>query len=261
MTRIVHISDLHFGRTDADLLQPLLAAVNDARPDLVAVTGDLTQRARVSQFRAARQFLDGIAAPWRAVPGNHDIPLDNLALRMLWPFARYRAQICPNLTPDFAAPGLTVQGFNTVDPFRWQRGRVRARDLDAACARFAPAQGHRVVMAHHPFEQGRDSHKALMKHAPRSVALLAGCGVDVVLSGHLHRWRAAPLTAANGWQMVQVHVGTGLSTRLRGQENDFAILDLDGACITLTRMVARNGAFRAGGEWQFHRGPNGWESG
>ena len=81
MTRIAHISDLHFGRTDVELLNPLLAAVNGARPDLVAVTGDFTQRARVSQYREARAFLDRLEAPWMAVPGNHDVSLDNLWMR------------------------------------------------------------------------------------------------------------------------------------------------------------------------------------
>ncbi|PTW50827.1 metallophosphoesterase family protein [Rhodovulum kholense] len=259
MIRIAHISDLHFGRTAPELLDPLLDALNADETDLVAVTGDLTQRARTGQFRAARGFLDRIEAPWLAVPGNHDVPLDNPWLRLLRPYARYRRHISADLAPRTQIGTLTVQGFNTVDPLRWQRGKVRRRDLDAACAAFEGAPGPRLAMAHHPFEQAPDTPKRLMKHAAPSLEALARCGADIVLSGHLHRWRAEPfLTREAGRRVLQVHVGTGLSTRLRGQENDFARLAIDGDQIELTRMVAREGAFRPESVTVFRKGLSGW---
>jgi len=257
--RLVHLSDLHFGRTHPELLTPLIEAVNGATPDLVAITGDLTQRARRAQFREARAFLDRIEAPWRAVPGNHDVPLDNPILRVLRPFGRYRRYICRDLTPDFAIDGLVVQGLNTVDPFRWQRGRARRRQIAEACAMLSGTDAARVILAHHPFEQDPEDEKALMKHAGKELEALAGCGATLVLSGHLHRWRAEPFVARKSdGRVLQVHVGTGLSTRLRGEENDFAILDIDRDEIGLRRMVAREGAFRQDSATTFRLGPGGW---
>ncbi|MBL3586407.1 metallophosphoesterase [Rhodovulum sulfidophilum] len=259
MIRIAHISDLHFGRTAPELLDPLIGALNAAGADLVAVTGDLTQRARDSQFRAARAFLNRLDPPWISVPGNHDVPLDNPWLRLLRPYARYRRHVSADLAPRARIGALTVQGFNTVDPLRWQRGKVRRRDLDQACQAFAEAPGPRLAMAHHPFEQAPGTPKSLMKHAGPSLEALARCGADIVLSGHLHRWRAEPfLTREAGRRVLQVHVGTGLSTRLRGQENDFALLAIEGDQIELTRMVAKEGAFRPASLSVFRKGLAGW---
>ncbi|KKL56821.1 hypothetical protein LCGC14_2241560, partial [marine sediment metagenome] len=82
MRRILHLSDLHFGRIRTDLVDPLLSSIHQLRPDLVVLSGDLTQRARRRQFADARAFLDRIEAPTLTVPGNHDVPLDNLFVRL-----------------------------------------------------------------------------------------------------------------------------------------------------------------------------------
>ncbi|MAB05971.1 MAG: phosphodiesterase [Rhodobacteraceae bacterium] len=260
MIRIAHISDLHFGRTDAELLDPLIAAVNDAEPDLVAVTGDFTQRARRSQYRAAQAFLARLEAPWLAVPGNHDVSLDNLWQRFVRPWRHYRDHICDDLFPVHRQDGLVAVGFNTVDRFRWQRGKVRWRQMRQARKLFSDVpEGIRVVLAHHPFEQDADVEKSLMPNANKALEQLAECGAHLVLSGHLHRWRTEPfLSRKHGAQVLQVHVGTGLSTRLRGQENDFALLDLDETDARVTRMVARGGRFRDAGTRCFRFEDTGW---
>ena len=260
MTRIVHISDLHFGRTDVELLDPLVDAVNATQADLVAVTGDFTQRARNSQYRDARAFLDRFEAPWLAVPGNHDISLDNLWLRLMRPFRRYRDHICNDLFPVHRGDGFVAVGLNTVDPYRWQRGRIRWRQMRNACKIFSDSdEAIRVVLAHHPFEQDQDVKKSLMPKAEKAIEQLAECGAHLVLSGHLHRWRAEPfLSRKHGAQVLQIHVGTGLSTRLRGQENDFAVLDLEADEAKVTRMVARGEQFVPAGSRSFQFGEDGW---
>jgi 3',5'-cyclic AMP phosphodiesterase CpdA len=80
MRVLVHLSDIHFGRVNPSLLAPLVKTINEIEPDLVAVSGDLTQRARSHQFREARAFLDSLPQPQIIVPGNHDIAQPLLAL-------------------------------------------------------------------------------------------------------------------------------------------------------------------------------------
>jgi 3',5'-cyclic AMP phosphodiesterase CpdA len=242
MRRIVHASDLHFGRARPELLAPLIASINAAEPDLVVVSGDFTQRARNHQFEAARCFLDALEAPWLAVPGNHDVPLDNLVLRALRPFRRYRRWISRDLEPRFRDGEIAVAGINTVDPRSWQRGRINPSRIGRACAAMGGPDGGqtRIIVVHHPFEHLPSEPKALMRGAGPGMAALAECGVDVVLSGHLHAWRAEPVaTRLGGAVTLQVQAGTGLSTRQRGEENDFNLLTVEPDAVAVERFTAR----------------------
>src|SRR5712671_7289873 len=99
MRVIVHLSDIHFGRIDASLIAPLRETVKEIKPDLVAVSGDLTQRARSHQFREARAFLDSLPQPQIVVPGNHDVPLHNVLSRFARPLRKYRRYITSDLRP------------------------------------------------------------------------------------------------------------------------------------------------------------------
>jgi 3',5'-cyclic AMP phosphodiesterase CpdA len=95
MRTLIHLSDLHFGRTDPEIIEPLVAQVHELKPDLVVVSGDLTQRARSSQFKEARAFLNMLPQPQLVVPGNHDVPLFNVAARLLQPLRNTNATYRP----------------------------------------------------------------------------------------------------------------------------------------------------------------------
>lgn len=258
MRRIVHLSDLHYGRDDPALEAPLLQTIDAINPDLVIVSGDFTQRARKGQFAAARRFLDRIAAPVLAVPGNHDTPLDEPWVRFLWPFARYRRHIARDLEPAFADDVLCVLGINTVNRFAWQRGKFRNRTVRRVCDAFAGGDRRlKIVVLHHPLEHGPETGKTPMRGARRALRALAGCGADVVLSGHLHMAGAAPFGAAPGLLFVQA--GTGLSLRRRGEENSFNLLEAEGAHLTVTRYGAdTTGRFAPTLRQTFRRAPGGW---
>ncbi|KRS17334.1 metallophosphoesterase family protein [Roseovarius indicus] len=244
MRRIAHLSDLHFGRDRPELLDPLVEAVNELEPDLAAISGDLTQRARPSQFRAARDFIDRLEAPVLAVPGNHDVPLHNLFLRFLWPWRQYRKWISPDLEPEFHDSEMIVLGVNTVNPMAHQSGWFTPRALDRVRNAFCNTRGRRarIVVAHHPLEHLPGEKKKLMRGADEAMEELGRLNTDIVLSGHLHSWRADPFAEKPGRNAVlQVHAGTGLSTRLRGQDNDFNLLEIDDGLIDVTRYAAAEG--------------------
>lgn len=265
MTRILHLSDLHFGRDRPELLEPLIKAVNNSGADLVAVSGDFTQRARSAQFRAARAFIDCIEQPVLAVPGNHDIPIHRPAMRFLDPFGNYRRWIGHDRAPIVHLPGMVVIGLNTVDQWRWQRGRIRGREIRRACSAAAAAdEGDLVVIvAHHPFEQRPNTDKRLMRGAARALDRLSGCGADLILSGHLHLWLSEPfLTRPGGRAMLQVHAGTGLSTRHRGEPNDFAMIERNGPMLRIERWIsAEDGsAFLPSTVRHFRETAEGWRS-
>src|SRR3954447_23999007 len=97
--RLAHLSDLHFGRVDPAAVEGLVRSLEAARPDLVVVSGDFTQSARTQEFRAARAFLDRLAAPGLGVPGNHDLPQWNPVERLVRPYDRYRLHIAEELEP------------------------------------------------------------------------------------------------------------------------------------------------------------------
>jgi 3',5'-cyclic AMP phosphodiesterase CpdA len=114
MRTIVHLSDIHFGSVDTSVLGPLKETVKQIKPDLVAVSGDLTQRARSSQFIAARAFLDSLPKPQIVVPGNHDVPLYNVFSRFLTGLDKYRRYITDDLQPAYIDEEIAVFGVNTA---------------------------------------------------------------------------------------------------------------------------------------------------
>lgn len=239
MTRIIHLSDLHFGRARPELLEPLSKAVRGAEADLVVVSGDLTQRARSREFTQARAFLDGLGARWLAVPGNHDIPLFQPLTRILRPFRKYREHISLDLEPVFENDRVIATGLNTVNRFVHQSGIVRTGAMRRVCSTLEASDDRlKIVVAHHPFEQSGDTRKRPMRGAGFGMKRLTDCGADLILSGHLHMWHTGPFLA-NEHQPgpVQIHAGTSLSSRLRGEVNDFAIVDVLRSEVEVTRMA------------------------
>ncbi len=260
MSRIVHLSDLHFGRDRPELETPLVEVVNRLAPDLVAISGDFTQRARPGQFARARAFLERIEPPVLSVPGNHDTPLDNLLVRFLRPFHRYKRAIDRTLEPTHETEDMVVAGINTVNRFSWQRGRLSPRTVNRIRHAFAGAGGRlRVVVLHHPLEHGPEVEKRLMRGAHHALSAMREGGADVVLSGHLHNTVTMPFSIAPGCLFVQA--GTGLSNRLRGEDNTFNLLSATRERIVVeTYAAGETAAFELGATAVFGRtAQSAWE--
>ena len=155
-TRIAHITDLHFGAEDPAVVAALLDELNADPPDLVAISGDLTQGARIGEFRAARAFMDRLRSPSLAVPGNHDISPYNLIERFSDPYARWRRIISPETAPMWRNERVAVLGLNSARRlglhWDWSRGRVTHHRLMRLLAQLQalPAEMVKIVVVHHP---------------------------------------------------------------------------------------------------------------
>ena len=158
MIRLLHASDLHFGPKHLAAPAAALAALAlRARPDAIVLSGDFTQRAKPAQFRAAREYVDALAAPVVWVPGNHDVPLWRFWERLFSPFGAWRRHFSPELVRDLVAERLAIFGVNTAHAWTTKHGRLRTGDLDDLAARLsaAPAGAAKVVVAHHPVAPAR----------------------------------------------------------------------------------------------------------
>ena len=230
MRTLVHISDLHFGRVDEALLGPLANAIQQAAPDVLAISGDLTQRAREAQFRAAADFLRSLPQPQIVVPGNHDVPLYDVLRRFLSPLARFRRHVSADEFPTFIDEEIAVVGLNTARSLTFKGGRINRDQVAAVAQRFdgLPDAVTRIVVTHHPFDlpaQGDESD--LVGRATMAMEAFAGCGVDVFLSGHLHHSHVgdtAQRYRIDGYAALVVQAGTATSTRGRGEANAFNVL-------------------------------------
>jgi 3',5'-cyclic AMP phosphodiesterase CpdA len=219
--RIAHLSDPHFG-TDPPAVRAALADwVREQAPDVLVLSGDVTQRATCAQYTAARQFLDALGLPHvLAIPGNHDIPLYQLAARAFAPYGRWQACFEGPLEPELDLPHALILGVKTTRRWRHKNGTVSAGQIERVAARLARAtpQQLRVVVVHQPIAVTReqDAHDRLRGHAD-ALAAWGGAGCDLVLGGHIHLPYVLPLppAATGGRPVFAVQAGTALSTRTR----------------------------------------------
>ena len=217
MSVVLHISDTHFGTEQPRVVEALVALAAQQRPDVVVLSGDITQRARPAQFRAAKAFVDRLGAPVVAVPGNHDIALFDLWARFTRPYARYARAFGAELEPVHAAPDLLVVGVNTTRAWRHKHGEVSAAQIDrvASLLTAASAQQLRVVVVHQPAAVTRaEDHVNLLRGHQAALRAWSAAGADLVLGGHIH----LPYTLAQhglARRLWVVQAGTAVSSRIR----------------------------------------------
>jgi 3',5'-cyclic AMP phosphodiesterase CpdA len=241
MRTLVHLSDLHFGRVDRQLVDPLIKTIDEIRPNLVAVSGDLTQRARSWQFREARAFLDRLPQPQIVVPGNHDVPLHNVFARFFQPLNKYRRYITDELQPVYTDKEIVVVGVNTARSLTIKSGRINERQVANLRETFCALSDDvvKTIVTHHPFDlpEGHDE-RDLVGRARMAMNLLAECGADLFLAGHLHvghTGHTAKRYNIRGHSALVVQAGTASSTRGRGEANSFNVIRTQHPEITVER--------------------------
>lgn len=246
MRTLLHLSDLHFGRVDARLLDPLCAFARELAPDLVVVSGDLTQRARTGQFEQARHFLDTLPKPQIVVPGNHDVPLHNVISRFVRPLEKFRRIITEDVMPMHVDEEIGVIGIDTSRSLTFKGGRINQRQIASALAAFEsmPAGLVKIVVSHHPFDLP-DAHRTrdLVGRAPLAMKAFARSGVDLLLAGHLHTSQVGNSAArypAENYAALVVQAGTATSTRARGESNSFNVIRIASSRIVIERFQWQN---------------------
>ena len=242
MRSIVHLSDIHFGRVNAHVISPLIDAITKINPSLVAVSGDLTQRARSHQFAEARAFLDRLPKPQIVVPGNHDVPSHNVFARFAQPLTKYRHYITSDLRPFYHDEEIAALGVNTARSLTIKGGRINKGQVAWMRERFSELDSElvRIVVTHHPFDlpEGHDE-RHLVGRARMAMEKLASCGVDVFLAGHLHTshtTHTATRYQIKGHSALVVQAGTATSSRGRGEENSFNLVRINRPHITVERF-------------------------
>lgn len=263
MKVIAHISDLHFGTEIPAVAEALVTDLEAQSPSLVIVSGDLTQRARRRQFTAARDYLRRLPRPQLIVPGNHDIPLFDVARRFLAPLARYQQHIGAELNPVFFDEDLFVTGLNTARSFTWKSGRISTDQLRRLWENLWHVGDRlKVIVTHHPFIAPPDrAGIALAGDAAQAIPLLDACAVDLLLAGHLHRGYAGDIRATYPQArraVIAAQAGTAISGRTRGEPNAYNLLRCERNRITITVRASRGGSFSSISKATYVRSSLGW---
>lgn len=263
--RLIHISDLHFGAVDPGLPDNLRTAIVAAAPDLVIVSGDLTQRGLENEYRQAREFLDSIPLPRLVVPGNHDVQGTwNLWERMATPFRNFRRIIQPDLEPVWREAGVIVIGINSARPAGWytdwSRGRVSRRQMKRVrnLCEVMERRSLRVLVVHHPpAAPPHGTARHLLGRLREFTDGVNESGVDLVLSGHFHMSYAQALSLPGGpgpgpRTCVLSSVSTATSHRLKGEPNGFHVIDGDDCHLRITDWAWNGSDYQSRRFWDFH---------
>lgn len=260
MINIAHISDLHFGREVPEVVEALAAELNHTPPDLVAVSGDLTQRARVNEFKAARAFFDRLPQPLLVVPGNHDVPA-NPFRRFVAPWTEWKRWLSLEIEPVIRNEHYCAVGVNSARRmgfyWDWSRGRINLEQLERAEGVFSEcAKDLHIVVAHHPFLLTEASaHRRTISRGKLALPRLLKADVDLILGGHVHLAFSGVVEG-----IVVAQTGTSLSSRLKGEPNSYNRIRANGKLIEIDNMIWQDSRFTCVGTARFKKLEGIWRS-
>jgi 3',5'-cyclic AMP phosphodiesterase CpdA len=271
--RIAHLSDVHFGANDPKIVAATEAWLEEHQPDLVVISGDFTQRARVAQFKEASAWLNRLRAAGHAilaVPGNHDVPLYDVVTRFTAPLQRYRRYISNDLAPWFENEQVAVLGINTARSLTIKDGRINRAQMALIEQRFAAVSPEktRILVTHHPLfampiGEGTELTEAVGRHE-RAITAVCRAGVHVALAGHFHRTyaEAARKMVERAGGALVIQAGTATSTRLRNDElQSFNWIHAHRNNDIELQVIAWDGAaFNRGNHVRFDYDGNEWQS-
>lgn len=220
---IAHLSDLHFGDADPDALEAAREMLLALKPDVVAVSGDLTQAGRTREFEEAAAYLESLPFPQVVAPGNHDAPVYNVLARIMHPKKRFlRLMLATNWSD--AEAGVRVRAFDTARAIQmrrdWSQGVYDLDSLDDVL----DEGGRLLLVAHHPpvtppgAQVDSDAHRG--ERARQRMGKHNGL---VLLCGHTHKFFAGRLGADGPLTVVAPSLS---SSRQRGETPGFVVVQV-----------------------------------
>jgi 3',5'-cyclic AMP phosphodiesterase CpdA len=265
MRTLIHLSDLHFGRVEANVLLPLSAMLWQVRPDLIVISGDFTQNASDDEFLEARKFLATLPEPRFVVPGNHDMPFLNVLHRYIVGLDRYRRHISDDTEPYFEDAEIAVMGINTARVHSLRGGSINSAQMARVRQRMCSQHSSvtRILVTHHPFDLPEPfGRRLLVRRSRQALEQIAGC-VDLLLAGHMHISHAGHTAARykiHAQSAIFAQAGTATSTRNRGEPNAFNLIRIDRPNIDVERMTwnSEHQIFSVTMSDHFHLTPGGW---
>ncbi|GAA0792564.1 metallophosphoesterase family protein [Marinobacterium sediminicola] len=230
--RMIQLSDLHFGTERPEVMDALVTVMHQLSPDLLLLSGDITQRARRAQFRACERLLARLPpAAIMAVPGNHDIPLFNLWQRLVAPYAHFTRTFGDDLLPCHDSGQVLVVGVNTTCPRRHIDGTFTEKQIETVAHRLKASHARvKIVMGHHPVDAVLESdERNIARGAERAVRTWTQAGMQLYLAGHIHYpfcarlERRYPGLSPECWTF---QAGTAISFRVRDHKaNSFNLIE------------------------------------
>ena len=263
LTRVLHLSDLHFGAGDdaaIELGAPVL--IDRFGPELIIVSGDLSHRGRESQLDGASHFLRSLGPPVLAIPGNHDIP-HTFPARFTRSFREFERQ-WETTEPVYSSATLHVVGLNSVRPWRHQSGGIRAGQLAAAEERLRRAEETAfqiVVLHHHLIGAPWRSRKRPVARRNHVLASLVAAGADLILAGHIHQAAVSERhefeISRGGEHGVVVSVAPGLGQprpRRQGEARGVHVYEIAEDCLRIRTFIWQDTDWGLTAERRFPRG-------
>jgi 3',5'-cyclic AMP phosphodiesterase CpdA len=248
MKKIIHISDLHFGAEEVKIVDALLSDINSLEPNLVIVSGDLTQRARSDQYIAAAEFLEKINSFQIVVPGNHDISLWNIFRRFFRPLKKFKKYISDEEFPIYKDEEMIIVGINSARSLTIKSGRISVEQIDHLKNIFCdvPEPRFKGVVVHHNLIPSPEVKKhKMLGRAGLFIQELDNCGIDMMFSGHLHKGYSGDVQKfyKDANSIIVAQAGTATSSRVRDEENSYNIVEVDADETIIKIMKFKNGNF------------------
>lgn len=259
MGKVLQFSDIHFGCENTRACEAAVDYAHAQSPDLVLITGDITQMGYASEFAAAARWIEAMPKPVFVTVGNHDVPYWDVAARLFWPWKAFEtATGHPAHDHQFLAPKLMVRGVTTARGWQaranWSKGVIDLKQTRKAAEalRQAPPGALRILACHHPLiEMIGTPMSGDVKRGDAAALIFAEAGVDLIMTGHVHVPFALPIALADSCSYA---VGCGtLSERERGAPPSFNQVEWDAHEITVTAMAWRGKGFEPAETWRLKR--------
>lgn len=242
--KIFHISDLHFGMQQPFIEDHFFKEIETIKPDIILISGDVTQRATSEQFLLFSTFLKKIDGMILVVPGNHDIPLHNFFSRLFSPFKRYNRYVSNNLTSQFENNRVRILGVNSVDPSKIKNGKLSSATLSYIKSYFEPSfNGINILFFHHNFDYLEGLHKPLENYQ-LFLNYLKDSPIHIVSTGHSHYANITLIEKNNHRSCLILHAGSLLCLRKKDGVNSYYSIETNEHSCKIDWRVFKDWSFQ-----------------